>query len=452
MISTNLDGELSKLRIGKERKRVRRGRGRWVWAVLIVVGVCAGGFVAYGRLTAPMVVKATHVVAETATDGRGPAVVTASGYVVPRHRIEVSSKIIGRIKEIAVKRGDKVKQGDVLLTIDDDEYRARLQAAEAQVATLKARLAELKAGSRPQEIGVSAAAVTSSEATLHNAELDLGRFESLEKQRAISRQDVDRARAARDVARARLDADRKNAELVKIGPRREVIDAAEAQLQQVDANVVAAKTELDYTIMKAPIDGTILEKLAEQGELVTNMNFGGTRGAKNSVVTMADLSDLQVEADLNESEISKVKLGQKAEIRLDSNPGHTFNGEVDEISPQADRQKGTVQIKVRVTDPNDTIKTEFNARVTFLGDSQAATPNAKTGPRLWVPKTAVIERDNVSAVYVLSEGRAKATSVKTGLEGENGIEIAEGLSGAETVILGPMDKLTDGARVVAADK
>ncbi|HNR36054.1 MAG TPA: efflux RND transporter periplasmic adaptor subunit [Candidatus Hydrogenedentes bacterium] len=452
MDGANLDSELSKLRIDKERKRARRNRGRRVWAVLAAAVVCAGGVLAYGKWSAPLTVTTARVEVETAGSGRGPALVTASGYVVPRHKVEVSSKIIGRIQDIRVKRGDTVRQGDVLLTIDDAEYRARLQAAEAQVEAIKARLAELETGSRPQEIAAAEAAVASSEASLRNAVLDLRRIEALERQGAIARQELDRARAARDMAQARLDADRKQAELVRIGPRRETIEAAQAQLRQAEANVEAAKTELDYTIIRAPMDGTILEKLAEQGELVTNMNFGGTRGAKNSVVSMANLGDLQVEVDLNESEISKVALGQKAEIRLDSVPDRVFDGEVDEISPQADRQKGAVQIKVRLTNPDSAVKTEFNARVTFLGEPPADAQGVEARPRLRVPRSAVVRTGPDPVVYVLSEGRAKAVPVKTGPEGENGVGIEEGLSGSEIVITGPMDKIADGAHVAVAEK
>lgn len=131
---------------------------------------------------------------------------------------------------------------------------------------------------------------------------------------------------------------------MEIGPRAEQIQAAEAQLKEAEANRELAKTELEYTVIKAPVDGTILEKLAETGELVTNTNFGGTRGAKSSVVSMANLKDLQVEVDLNESELPKVRLGQATEIRLDLNPNHVYEGEVDEISPQADRLKGTIDL------------------------------------------------------------------------------------------------------------
>lgn len=451
MTNENLDGQLSKLRIDKERKRTRR-RGRvWKWALLAVVAGAAG-YGVYMKMNAPVPVRTAPVNREILAEGKGIQMVTASGYVVPRHKIEVSSKIIGRVREILVKRGDRVKEGDVLLRLEDEDYQAQVRSAEAMAGALHARLDELKAGSRPQEIAASQASVASAQATLRNAEEDFKRAESLTKDGVASAQDLDRSRAARDVAKAQLNSAQKNAELVTMGPRREVIDAAEAQLREADANLEYIKTTLSNTVIKAPISGTILEKLAEQGELVTNTNFGGTRGAKSSVVTMADLTDLQVEVDVNQADLSKVKTGQKIEIRLDSNSDRVYSGLVDDISPQADRQKGTVQTKVRITDPDDAVRTEVNARVTFLGDAPAATPDAPGKPRLWIPKGAVVQGAEGATVYTIIGDKAAAVRVKLGTEAEKGIEIVEGLNGDETLIVSPLEKIAVGTRVVAAQK
>lgn len=448
MTNSNLDSQLSKLRIDKSKKRPRRTSARWSWLVILVL-VAVAAFGGYRKMYGPIQVRTARVEQEALVPGKGPALVTASGYVVPRHKVEISSKVIGRINEAMVKRGDRVEKGSILLKIEDDDFQARVLSSEAQVATLRARVAELRAGSRPQEIEAAEAAVASAEATLRNAQLDVQRLEALERQRAAARQEVDRAITARDVAQARLESERKNTELVKIGPRREQVEAAEAQLREAEANLELAKTELDYTVIRAPMSGTILEKLAEQGELVTNTNFGGTRGAKNSVVSMADLSDLQVEVDLNEVELSKVKLGQQTEIRLDSNPQRVYAGEVDEISPQADRQKGSVQVKVRIIEPDESIKTEVNARVTFLGDPVTPGQDGTGQVRLWIPKSAVVQGREGASVYVLSDGKATRKPVTLGAEGEKGLEIINGLVDTDTIIMAPIERLSDGARVAA---
>lgn len=449
MTHANLEDQLSRLRIDKDRKLPVRRRGRWRWIVVAAIAalVAYGG---YHQMNAAATVQTARVEKETVVLGQGPALVTASGYVVPRHNVEVSSKIMGRIVEMNIRRGDHVNAGDVLIRIEDDDFRARVLSVESQVASLRARLAELRAGSRPQEIQAANAAVVSAEATLTSAELDLQRLEALVKQGAVSKQELDRARAARDVAAADLDSRRSTAELLKIGTRKEQIDAAEAQLREAEANLELAKTELSYTVIRAPIRGTILEKLADVGELVTNTNFGGTRGAKNSVVTMADLKDLQVEVDLNETELPKVRVGQLAEVRLDINPEKAYAGEVDEIAPQGDRQKGSIQVKVRVNDPDDLIRPELNARVTFLGEAAAEGAAAQNGVRLWIPKSAVLRSGSDTSVFVIEEDAARSRRVTLGLTGEKGVAVTEGLTGGETLIVSPPEGLKDGARVAAA--
>ena len=449
MAPSNLDKQLSSLRITKDRKRPRKGSRYLTWALALAV-FCAAGVGGHFVLNTPIPVTVAHIQRDAAPVGRGPSLVTASGYVVPRHKVEVSSKIVGRVKEVSVKRGDRVKAGDVLMRIDDEDFQARVRSSQAQVATLRARLAEFKAGSRPQEIAAALANAASSEATLRNAELEVQRLKSLRAKGAVSQQDLDRAQTALDVARAKLESDRKSAELVRIGPRKEQIEAAEAQLHEAEGNLELAQTELSYTVITAPISGSILEKLAEQGELVTNTNFGGTRGAKNSVVAMADLGDLQVEIDLNETELSKVKLGQRAEIQLDSRPDFLYTGDVDDISPQADRQKGTVQVKVRIANPDGAITTEVNARVTFLGDAPKQDTKAASAPSLRIPKTTVLQRDKGAQVYVIEDGKAALKNVTLGSESPQGCEVLSGLTGDETIIVSPLEKLKEGLRVTPA--
>lgn len=443
---SNLDKELPKLRIEKKKRNRGHGGARWGTAIIVLAALAAGYFF-YHKQHAPISVRTIRVERQTGSTSNGSAVVTVSGYIIPRQKIEVAPKIIGRVKELLVKRGGKVNQGDVLLRLEDEDLQAQVRSAEAMVGTFQARLSELRAGSRPEEIAASKAVTVAAEATLQSAELDFKRIESLAEKGVVSKQELDRARASRDVARARLDQEIKTADLVKIGPRAEEISAAEAGLRQAEAQLEYAKTQLDYTVIRAPISGTILEKLAELGELVTNTNFGGTRGAKTSIVSMADLGDLQVEVDVNENDLAKVHLGQPAEIRLDSAPDRLYKGQVDEISPQADRQKGTVQVKVRMIEPDDSVKIEVTARVTFLSPPATTETLAEAKSRSWIPKSAVVRQGNETYVYLAAEGTAVIRKVKLGAEGDKGVEVTEGLAGTEQVILEPLDQLRDGARI-----
>ncbi len=448
MPTGTLDHDLTKLKIDKAKKRpARRGFVQVLFSLLVLGGLGAGGFFAYTKVNAGIPVKVARAERETQAS-EGSAILTATGYVIPRNRIELSSKIVGRVKDIRIEEGDVVKQGDILLQIEDDEYAAQVKVAEARVASLKAHLSQLKAGSRPQEIEAAKAAVASAEATLKMTKADWDRLEPLAKENVISKQQLDQARQAYSVAQAQVDSAKKNAELVVIGPRKEEIDAAEAQLREAEANLSYAKTQLEFTVIRAPVTGTILEKLAKKGELVTNMNFGGTRGAKSSVVSMADLNDLQVELDLNENDLPKVKLKQKCEIRLDSHPNSTFKGEVDEIASQADRQKATVQVKVRMIKPEEFVRPEVNARVTFLEEKPVEKKEGTQEARVWIPRSALVSGPGGSKVFIVSDKTAVAREVKIGEEAAQRIEIKDGLVGTELLIIEPLDKIADGAKVI----
>lgn len=449
--------KLTQLKIDKNRRRPAGGGGAKVVAVLVLLAAAGAGAYYYRRQAgAPVEVKTARATIETPGTAReeGAGLFTANGYVIPRDPVEVSSKIVGRVREIHVDRGFRLKQGDLILEIDDEEYLAQVKVAEARVGTLRAQLAELEAGSRLQEIDAFRARVEASKATLARAEADFARFEKLLAENIVSVAEFDVMRQAVDVARADLESAEKNYDLVKVGPRRERIDAARAQLREAEANLELARTQLEYTRIHAPIDGVVLEKVARKGELVTNTNFGGTRGAKSSVISMADLSDLQVETDINEERIADVFMGQKCEVRLESHPDRVFAGEVDDISPQADRQKATVEVKVKMLDPDESVRPEVSARVSFLPKAEPA-PVAEAeadapppAPAVWIPREALVRGGEGPSVFVVSKDKVLLRKVVTGTEGEAKVEIRDGLVGTESVVLSPPATLSGGDRVL----
>ena len=224
-------------------------------------------------------------------------ILNATGYIVAAHKIEVAAKVVGKVEWIGVDKGDRVKEGEVLVRLEDDEYQAQLQQAKGQLASLEAKLAEAMNGSRPEEIAQAQANLNAAQSDLENARVTLDRNKKLLKDGVVAKQVLDDAQARYDTALHRVNSLQKTYELVKLGPRKEQIDSLRGQVDQARGAVAYAETKLANTIIRAPVTGTILERAVEKGEFVTT-SFVGDRGAKGYVVSLADLNDLEVELDI----------------------------------------------------------------------------------------------------------------------------------------------------------
>jgi HlyD family secretion protein len=311
---------LQNLRIPADKKRARK---RGPAAVMAAVALFfLGGALLYLRTRDPQSDAQATTPAPVASTPDAPkpgdAVLTVSGYVVPRERIEISPRFQGTVAWIGVKKGDVVQKGDVLVRLEDEEYRARVQDAEARV---------LRA-----------------EAGLDFALSQFRRAETLRAKDTSSEQELDAARQA--------------------------VRAAEAELKSARAALDLARLHLEWCTIRAPITGVILEKLVSPNELVTPVNFGGSRGPSTAFLAMADLNDLQVEIDLNEVDTPKVRLGQRCRVSPEAYPDKVYGGFVAEIAPEANRSKGTLQIKVQIENPDRFLTPELSARVDFLTDAQ----------------------------------------------------------------------------------
>src|SRR5215204_67898 len=329
----------------------------------------------------------------------GESVLSASGYVVAHHKIAVGAKVMGRVAWIGVEKGDIVQEGQVLVRLEDSEFRAQVNQARANLAAAQARLDQLRTGSRPEEKLKDKAAVLQAEANLKNAEAEYERAESLFRSGVASKSELDRALTSRDAAAATVQVARQSSAMTDIGPRKEEIRAAEAEVQQMKAALDYANTQLAATEIKAPVSGTVLQRIVERGEMVSPSAFGGS-GARTSVVDLADLTDLQVELDISQTDFARLKQSQRAEIIPEAYPNLRFTGFIAEIAPEANRAKSTVQIKVKVENPNEQLRPEMNARVNFLSDKASASENRSIA-RVLVPKTAVVKNDNSSSVFVV---------------------------------------------------
>jgi HlyD family secretion protein len=206
------------------------------------------------------------------------------------------------------------------------------------------------------------------------------------------------------------------------------------------------RTILESAEIHAPVSGTILERNVEQGEMVTT-SFVGERGAKGIVVTLADLNDIQVELDINQNDFSRISADQPCTVVTDSFPDRKYDCRVDEIAPEANRQKATVQVKVKVLKPDNQIKPEMNARVTFLSGTPAK-PDPAAEKLYVVPRGALVEREDGKAVFVVSNGVVQVKPVDIARELGADVYVSSGLSGNESIIIGPeLSKLEIGDKV-----
>jgi HlyD family secretion protein len=388
---------------------------------------------------------ATMPVSVSSTGAAGRDVVlNATGYIVAHHPIDVSSKVAGKVEWVGVEKGDRVKEGAVLVQLEDAEFRAQLNQAKANLAVAQAHLSELEHGSRPQEIAAARAQDAQVRADLENNSLILKRTNELVKQGVLPQQQLDSAQAAYDMAKAKLDSSQKNTEVVELGPRVEEIEYARGQVAQAKAQIEYAQTMFDSTQIRSPVTGTVLDRLVEKGEMVSNMSLGGTGGVKASVVSVADLNDLQVELDISQNDFAKIAPRDQCDIVADAYPDRVYKGVIAEIAPEANRQKATIQVKVKVLMPDGYLRPEMNASVAFVSeDKPAASGNTAAQPVIVVPATAV--RDD--AVFVVLGSKAIRRPVKTGTTSSQGVRIEQGLIGGEDLIVNPPTSLKDGDRV-----
>ncbi len=440
--------DLSVLQIDRSRKDSLEEKGKTGWGALLYVGAGMLFVLFVALLVSGVFARAPEVEVEQVGLVRGasagPVVLTAGGYVVAHHPIQVSSKVVGKVAWVGVEKGDRVKEGQVLVRLEDSEYQAQLAQAKANVAVAEARLKELETGSRPQEIDARRAATEEAEANFHNAERNLKRIEDLARQTIASQQQLDNARTQYAVAQAQLESARKNYELVKIGPRIEQIEYARAQRAQVRAAVDYAQTMVDSTLIRAPVSGTVLERLVERGEMVSTMTFGGPGGAKASVVSLADLSDLQVELDINQNDFPKISPDQKCAVTADAYPDRVYKGVVAEIAPQANRQKATIQVKVKILVPDQYLRPEMNAHVSFLA---ATDGKAVAREMLSVPRSALVQKEGKAAVFVLEGSRARLREIQVGRDLSDRVEVLEGVGPNDKVVVRGLEGLTSGQRV-----
>src|SRR5262252_407757 len=382
-------------------------------------------------------VEVTRATAE-GSDVAGSTVLSASGYIVAHHKINVNSKVTGRVAWIGVEKGDKVKEDQVLVRLEDQEFRASYEQARGAFESAKARLEQLENGSRPEEIQQSEHNLSEARATAANDKITLDRTRDLFAQGVVSKQALDDASARYDASQQKANSLEQSFRMAKIGPRAEEIQRARGDLLQAQGQMDYAKSQLDATVIRAPVSGTILERTAEKGELVTAQFASGAEGGpQGSVVSIADLNDIQVELDIAQEDFAKLNSKQQATVTLDAFKERHYKGEIAEISPEANRQKATVQVKVQILNPDSFLRPEMNATAQFLASENKGATTKQVGAV--VPTQAVRDKDGKKFVFIVLNGRTIHRDVNV-LSPRSGGYLVDSLVGGESVITaGPAD-------------
>jgi RND family efflux transporter MFP subunit len=396
--------DISKLKIARgpgassppsRRRWLRRAAVIAVVLVPVVLGVMR-------YLNAPLEVEGTTV--SMAYRAQSFTLLNATGYVVAQRKAAVASKATGRLEWLGVREGSVVRQNDVLARLESRDVTASMEQAAANIKVAQANL----------EQGL---------AELNEAERGFNRSRDLLAKNFVSA-------AAHDVATGRLE------------KARATVSGYRAAISVAQANHRAAQVAVEQTLIRAPFDGVVLTKNANVGDVITP--FSSATGSQAAVVTMADMSTLEVEADVSESNLAKVKIDQPCEIQLDALPDLRFRGRLIRMVPTVDRAKATVLAKVRFAELDPRVLPEMSAKVAFLSEE---VPEADRRARIAVLPAAVVTRDGRNVVFAIRDGRAVQVAVETGDKVGELIELRSGAKAGDRLVLRPPDKLRDGARV-----
>ncbi|HTT08889.1 MAG TPA: efflux RND transporter periplasmic adaptor subunit [Gammaproteobacteria bacterium] len=432
--------DLNKLKIDRGGKRgagpLPRGGGRkrlMILLALMVAGV--GGYFKYGghlNLLRPRPeVEVGNVV--TAYPSQALSLFNATGYVVPQTRADVASKATGRLQAIEVEAGSVVRKDQIIARLEDQDVVAVMERNRASVEAARAAVTEARA-----QLHVSQARVAEVRAEMLDAERAMTRAQAMVGKKYVTQEFYDAAQARRDKAAANVS----SAE-AGVAAAAASLATAEAQVTAAEAAYDEARVAVEYTLIRAPFDGVILSKHADVGDVVAP--FASANQSKGAVVSMADMSTLQVEADVSESNLTKVSVGQPCEIQLDALPEQRLRGEVHAIVPTVDRAKATVLVKVKFIDPEPRILPDMSARVAFL--SRSLTEEDQK-PRTAVPAAAIVTHDGHSLAYRLDGDVAREVTVMAGGERLGDLVVIKaGLNPGDKVVLNPSAELRDGMRI-----
>ena len=401
--------DISKLKIDKsdaiQYRRVRRKLSLKIAAFIFAFVI---GFILYRLVFNPVVEVKVSTVSQI-YPSQTFTLLNASGYVVAQRKAAVASKITGRLEWLGVEEGSKVKKGQVIAKLEGEDATAARDQAIANLDNAMFNLDMTKA-------------------EMNDATLHYNRQKELLSQGVVPQSELDIAEARYKRAKA-------------------AVAAAESAINAYKAAVHFARISLRYTFIRAPFDAVVLTKNADVGDIVAPLGAAAT--ARAAVVTIADMDSLLVEADVSESNLQKVKIGQPCEIQLDALPENRFRGMVHMIVPTADRSKASVMVKVKFLDKDDRILPEMSAKVAFLERSVTL---EEQKPKTALNSNAIMMNNNTRFVFLINENRVYKTPLTTGSQIGDLIEVLDGVKSGDKVVVNPPKNLRDGTRIKIKEK
>lgn len=397
--------DLGSLRIDdRHRTQGKAGKRLGMFAAILGGLVILAGLVAAFKTRKPVVEVAA---ARPAGDARADALLNASGYVTPRRRATVAAKVTGQIKEIYAEEGLRVKTGQVLAILDCSQPDAALASAKT-------------------DRDATAAALSDLEVQLSYAERELQRAEGLRGANVYSQEALDNARTTRDSLRSK-------------------ITLTKEQTRAAEAKIVVAEQDVINCTVRSPYDGIVVSKDAQRGEIVSPISAGGGF-TRTGIATVVDMQSIEIEVDVNESYIARVRPGQKVIATLDAYPDWQIPSTVRTVIPTADRQKATVKVRISFDQLDPRILPDMGVKVAFLSDEPPAT-KGKTEARALIPKAAVHSEDGKPVVLLVREGKLERRAVSLGMEHGSDVEVMAGVSAGDTLVVKGAESLHEGQAV-----
>ncbi|WP_430387654.1 efflux RND transporter periplasmic adaptor subunit [Dyella sp. 20L07] len=407
---------LKELRIEKHQREAHgQGPGRWPWIVGGVLALMVLAGLGIWLFTGSRAIEVQTAQAQpAASNASAGAVLQATGYVTARRQATVSAQITGTLIEVLIEEGDHVKQGQIVARLDDAQYKAALDAARTQA-------------------GAAHALVAQYQSQLAQNLRDAVRAETLAEKGLVAKQDAEQARTLADATRAQLLSQQRTAD-------------------SADAQVVVARVNFDYCVIRAPFDGVITTKDAQVGEIISPFSAGGGF-TRTGVGTIVDMDSLEVDVDVNEAYIGRVKPSMPAEAVLDAYPDWKIPAHVIAIVPAADRGKATVKVRVALEQKDARIVPDMGVRVSFLEQKQSPQQNDQAIKGVLLPASAIAQRDGHAVVFVVSGDKVQQRTVvpTTSSQGELRL-VPAGVDAGDTVVVSPPAVLKDGERVALSAK